>query len=549
MAPVTKICRNNARHVYEITDEDQKFYKKIEVPPPVLCPDCRLQQRLSFRNERKLYNRKCDLSGKEIISMYSPDKSYKVYEQEEWWSDKWDPLEYGQEFDFNRPFFDQFNELFIQVPRIALLNERIENSKYCNYVATSKNCYLCYGAMDMEDCLYSSYLFDTRSLIDCLGVKHTELGYESIDCTKVYNCSYCQNCSGSHDLFFCYDCIACNKCIGCAGLRHKEYCIFNKGVSKEQYEKALEDIKNNPTVFQKLKERFEKLKQQTPRKFASLENTEQCTGDYLVNSKNSQDSYYSDKIQDCRFVHNVVNNKDCYDLQNCENSELCYACSSGNTNYNTIFFDGVCTSKYVYYSSICLNSQHLFGCIGLKRNQYCILNKQYTKEEYENLVVRIIQHMKKTEEWGEFFPVSLAPYGYNETLANEYCPLIREQALKLEVKWKEDDTINRYEGPKAIVPDSIKDVKDEITKQILTCETCGKNYKIIIQELKFYRDMGLPVPKNCPDCRHKARLALRNPRKLWDRQCMKCRTNIKTSYSPDRKEIVYCKKCYNETTY
>ena len=104
-------------------------------------------------------------------------------------------------------------------------------------------------------------------------------------------------------------------------------------------------------------------------------------------------------------------------------------------------------------------------------------------------------------------------------------------------------------APTITIPEKIDQVSDEITKQILTCETCGKNYRIIIQELQYYRSMHLEIPRHCPDCRHKARMSLRNPRKLWDRNCMKCGTAMKTSYAPERKEIVYCEKCYNESIY
>jgi hypothetical protein len=51
------------------------------------------------------------------------------------------------------------------------------------------------------------------------------------------------------------------------------------------------------------------------------------------------------------------------------------------------------------------------------------LNKQYTKEEYEKLLPKIIAHMKKTGEWGEFFPISISPFNYEETPAMDYYPL------------------------------------------------------------------------------------------------------------------------------
>ncbi len=85
--------------------------KKYQIPPPTLCPECRQQRRLAFRNERNLYYRECDFSRKKIISMYSKDEIYKVYAQDIWWSDKFDGLDYGMNFDFDKNFFEQFQEL------------------------------------------------------------------------------------------------------------------------------------------------------------------------------------------------------------------------------------------------------------------------------------------------------------------------------------------------------------------------------------------------------------------------------------------------------
>jgi len=106
-----------------------------------------------------------------------------------------------------------------------------------------------------------------------------------------------------------------------------------------------------------------------------------------------------------------------------------------------------------------------------------------------------------------------------------------------------------YKGPKIEMPDKIEDTSEDICKKILICEVTAKPYKIIPQEFEFYKKMNLPLARRCPDQRHRDRVALRNPRKLWDRKCSKCSKDIKTTYSPDRPEIVYCEKCYLEQVY
>ena len=148
---------------FAIFQSDKKFYDKISpvfngvrynIPRPTLCPEERERRRFVFRNERKLYHRKCDITGKNIISIYSEDKPYKVYAQEAWRSDAWDPMTYGRAFDFTKPFFQQFGELFREIPKIALYITDCTNSEYNNHFGNSKNCYLNFGSRDNEDCLY-----------------------------------------------------------------------------------------------------------------------------------------------------------------------------------------------------------------------------------------------------------------------------------------------------------------------------------------------------------------------------------------------------------
>jgi hypothetical protein len=175
---------------------------------------------------------------------------------------------------------------------------------------------------------------------------------------------------------------------------------------------------------------------------------------------------------------------------------------------------------------------YCFGCVGLKHKQYCILNKQYTKEEYEILLPKIIAHMRSTEEWGEFVPPTLSPFAFNETLAQEFYPLSKEEVLRRGWKWKEPEPISQT-----------------FPKDSLQCATCSRPYKTIPQELEFYKKMGLPIPKNCPECRHAQRLSSTNPYHLWTRNCAQCGVEFETSYSPERPEILYCEACYLKAVY
>lgn len=233
-------------------------------------------------------------------------------------------------------------------------------------------------------------------------------------------------------------------------------------------------------------------------------------------------------------------------------SDLLYEMHA-TTNSHLSGFTSFCRSgNNVYYCDCIGGCQDCFGCTGMNNQQYCILNKQYTKEEYEALVPKIIEKMMADGEWGEFFSPKLSPFWYNHSIASEYYPLEKDDALSKGFNWTD------YENPRPTatktipqeamknLPDTTEEVPDDILDWLLTCEISSKPYKLIKQELDFYRKHNLPIPRRHPDQRHKDRMELRNPRKLFERTCDKCSKEILTVYSPERPEIVYCEECYNE---
>jgi hypothetical protein len=243
-----------------------------------------------------------------------------------------------------------------------------------------------------------------------------------------------------------------------------------------------------------------------------------------------------------------VDLKDCYDNNYTEENELCYEYLGMYATKRTYFSLFCRQTNEVFYSEYCVNCEHLFGCTNLRNKKYCILNKQYSKDEYEKTVAKIVALMQDEKSWGEAFPASISPFAYNETVANEFFPMQKEEVLARGWKWKDDDK-KEFQPQRILIPQNIRDVQDSICYEVLACERTGRNFRIIPQELAFYRRMKLPIPRIHPDERHAERIAKRTPRKLWERNCGKCSAGILTSYSPDSPYIVYCEKCYLEATY
>src|SRR3989338_10133699 len=131
----------NCKASFPIEPEDFNFYGKMKVPPPTWCWSCRMARRMSFRNERSLFKRKCDAKGhsEDLISAY-PAGEGTVYDQKYWWGDGWDPMDFGLELDFNVSLFQQVKTLFEKVPRNNLFNKNNLNCEYTNWVDDSKNC-------------------------------------------------------------------------------------------------------------------------------------------------------------------------------------------------------------------------------------------------------------------------------------------------------------------------------------------------------------------------------------------------------------------------
>lgn len=536
METLQKTC-THCQKDFKLDTQDQAFYKEMAVPHPTQCPSCREQRRLAWRNERTLYLRKCDLTGEPTLSVFSEDKPYKVYKNEHWYSDKWNAMDYGQDFDFSRPFFEQFNELLHKVPQLALSTTGNQNSDYINQAGWCKDCYLIFEADYNDKCMYSTHIGDSRDCMDTLQVMKSELCYECVDCQNCYNLRFAQDCMNCSDSWFLKNCIGCSDCFGCVNLRNKKYCIYNQQHSREEYLQKLASFDlQNLASLQKMEEEFLKYAVQFPCKNYHGTQNENSVGDYLYNTQNCRDCFDVYNAQDCRFVTESRNVKKVYDMTvfgSQKGVEFCYECHEIGEGVRNIYFsDQVWEGCYdIYYSKLCIqNSHNLFGCVGLRKAAYCILNKQYSKEEYEALMPRIVEHMRKTGEYGEFFPANMSPFAYNETLAQQHYPLSKEEAKNQGYDWKEE-------------------VKNPVVSGVPVCVDCGKNFKIVSQEQEFYQKMKLPEPTTCSECRHKKRFSKRNPRKLWERSCTQCASPTLSSYAPERPEKVYCEACYLKLIY
>jgi hypothetical protein len=586
----TKNCQK-CKNAFIIEPDDFSFYENMKIPTPTFCPLCRAQRRMAWRNESCLFKRKSDFSGKDIFSSFSPEAPVKVYEKEVWLTDQWDPMDYGIDYDYSRTFFEQFKDLLFSVPLKNLNVVNGVNSDYSNNFTDPKNCYLCFNGKGGEDCMYSNGVTHLKNCIDVSNCGKSEICYESFWLTSCSNTIYSSQCENSFSLSFCRDCVGCHDCFGCVGLRKKEYYIFNVKYNKEEYKKKIEELNISSYInLQKILKQSRVFWSKFPKKYIEGYSNTNVDGNYISHSKNVKKSSFireGENLKFCQYLQELPGSKDCYDHTSWgDASSFTYECTACGININNIkFCFNVQENVHdIEYSYMCSGSAYLFGCVGLRKKQYCIFNKQYTKDEYESLVIQIKKHMddmpyinKKgiTYKYGEFFPIEFSPFAYNETIAFEFFPLTKEQAIEENFLWRDIRDKNYIPTLTSInLHDDIMDVSDSIVNEIIECidkaecgHLCTKAFKITIDELRFYRKMGLPLPRACPKCRTAKRLEQRTKFEELKKRCdcggnkskdnqynntiihfhgeNPCNEEFITNYT-DNKEILYCEKCYQQ---
>lgn len=543
---------------FEITQDDLAFLdhvspifagKKCPIPPPTHCPMCRLKRRLAYRNNIALFQRPAYPDGGMIFSMHPATAPFPVMRNEDWFGDGWEPLDYTQEFSFERPFFEQFKELNAKAPKYARIGIRNENCDFCNNSSINKNCYLCFSISFAEDCMCCEDSWGSKDCLDCNFTLHSELCYDCTDCLRCYNVQSSEFSEHCSDSFFLSFCRSCKNCFGCVNLHSQQYCIFNEQKTKEEYEAFVRSFRGES--FQERKafaERFDAFKLQFPRPHATLHQTENCAGNFIVESRNVRESYFIQYGEDLKYCFNLFESvNDCMDYSfSGRKAELIYECCTCVITVSRLLFcmlihDG---SSDLIYCYGCVACKDCFGCSGLRKKQYCIFNKQYTKEQYEELVPKIIAHMQTTGEWGEFFPSELCTVPYNRSHAQRYFPLTKEEALRSGYVWLEEDA---KEFPDAVAAEALPDTcSNNASAFVVQSARSGRPFRITSQEVERCRAFHAPLPRTTYDERMDERAKKLGGIALYERSCAKTGKKVLTTYPSDSPYIVWDKDAYEE---
>lgn len=315
-------------------------------------------------------------------------------------------------------------EVRLKQPRQGLVAVRNENSPYVSYSGNMKNCYMVSGSEFDEDCYYGFFLYNSKDSVDNAYCADCTLCYDCVDCRGCYNTNYSQDAVNCTDCEYLYDCVGCSKSLGCVGLRHKNEMIFNQKISdffgqEMSYMDAVKEIKRRMSDEQ-IRAKVLELQYKTPRLYVHQMTNENCTGDYVYNSKNTFHCFDVRDMEDCMYCNNSEQNKDCLDSSNCYyKMELNYEIMAAMELYNCNFCVTCFYSRDLDYCENVHNSKNCFGCFSINHGEYMIFNEKYEPEEWKKKVKEIKSEMIRTGEWGQFLP---STYSYEDSNATIHWP-------------------------------------------------------------------------------------------------------------------------------
>jgi len=488
-----------------------EFTKVHGIPEPSYCKKCSWQRKLAFENEYNVYKRKCDATGKAIVSVYKEGTHFPVYDRNYWLSDDWDLPE--MPYDKNRTFFEQYAELYARVPRPSANCVNAENSEYAHLIFDSKNAYLSFQTYLCDKIIGCYRVVRVKDSVNSFFCSSSELLCECANCHKCYNLKFCEDSEDCSDSAYLYDCRGCRNCFMCWNQRGKQYCFKNEQLTKDQYEAKMAEVD-----LRAARTEFEAMRDQFIVKSSHQVNCESCEGDYMVDCKGSKETYFSDGCEDCGNILRGTAEVNCFDAVVGGEIELCYNVLQPGYSYMCAFGISCNHCHDTYLSEYCDYSKDCIGCISLKRGKFRILNKEYSAEEYAELKAHIFAELSENGGFEQFFNPAASPFKYDETIADLYFP------------------VKEFSGEKKYDKDG-------------ACACCGRGMQHSEAEVKIYERMGVALPESCFNCRIQTISRPYSVVEMEKGQCGKCGTGVERGKSSRQFGKLYCEECYLKEVY
>ncbi|MBU0531773.1 MAG: hypothetical protein ABIG32_04155 [Candidatus Uhrbacteria bacterium] len=555
LQPGERVCDLSGKK-WEMTEREIGWYKKFNVPPSKYSPLMRQKLEHSYFIMNSVWYNKHYDTGEPVPATTHPASGIRVLPDKEWFDRDFTSL--AQELEIDQPFFDQLYKLSRAVPRAAGFNYvPPENSvafisfgdkdSYFVIACKSKRTYHSQNAYEVEDCAEMTL---SNNAQNC---------YQILRSDRAFNCKFLYECKDCVDCVFSFDCRNCEKCFGATNKRNKKYLFFNEQLSAEQWEARVAKIDlSSYQVRQEYEQKYLDLIRQAvwPENWSI--NAEDSTGDYLYDVSNCYNCYYtsapgSRDCEDCTYFEGGPS-QGCYSIAATINSSNCYY-GIGVEGSNLLFGMSINVKcDTCEYCELCYECSFCFGCTGLRHKKYCILNQQYTEQEYWKILDQLKCVMLERGEYGDMPPAYFSTQVFEHSGA-----AIMFGADETDKKALQANDIKPAdegaEGPDLEsapahstdeIPDRIaaSDI-DEIAGKVFLDREIGRRFSYIKPELELYLKLGIAPPRihftsRANGGQHKLNMPIFHEEKCH--QCAKVVSVADNLTFPERK--IFCKPCY-----
>lgn len=587
---------------FAFTDLEKEMYDKHEFCYPDRCPTCNFRLLGGFINDRHLYNISDKSSWKTLISIFPHDYNGRVIDAIDYRKQLSDDVWISKSREVSRDIFSDFQKLYSDMPLPSrLIYPGLENCDYASHLAYAKNVYLSYCVFEWGEDIYYTFqaVGGCKNIFSSYGIAQSSNIISSMNTVKSNNVFYGEDIVYCSDMLYCKNMDNCQNCIFSCNQVNQKYMVFNTQYTKQEYEKIKQDVYlrlNSETEYKDVIKSYEVfLEKNLIQKATIINRSEKSNGDCVINSNNCINTFKANGLENCINIHSSGNGPEDgtkYFMNSTEAgiaAENCiWSCSVGMNIYNIFFsYATVEGSKNIYYCWDMENCQECMFCVGLRAKKYCILNTQYSKEEYFNKKREIITDLKAEGKWWNSLDWDLSLFPYNDTLAYDYfkvysvtdvhgnIKVIDDQAYgkviltwddfisdatldlggkkKIKILWRtRDKEINVPEWMETIqaleIP-SINQVSDTILEKAVICEETKRPYRIIKKELEFYKKQYLPLPKIHHELRVDKLVSSRPIGQLFAGICDCCGEDCLTVYKKKQKYKTYCNSCYVKNIY
>lgn len=551
LKPGIKTCPITGE-TWTCAERDLKVTKNLNLPQTDHAPLTRLKWLSAmWPGGQWWYNRHAELN-KPIVCPVHPSTGIKVLPDVEWFDKDFSSL--GKETDLKSPFFNQLIALRRAVPSQTNRNfEPAENSisivslgdvnSYFVVLSKSKDTFFAVSALETES---SAEVYNSSSITNC---------YQVIHCERMHTCSYIRESKDCIRCDFLFDCRNCENCFGATNKRNAKYLWFNKQLSKKEWEARRAEVDlGSRKETQKWLAKFNELVKAAPWPENFNVQSENSTGEYLTKTTNCDHTYFADggakneywttfsigQAENNAYTGTPANSRECYwsaDVSSCFRCHYSYLLSR---------------CQNVEYSTECYDCENCFGCVGLRKKQFCILNKQYAESEYWKTLDAIKCAMLERGEYGQFLPAKMSPAWFPESGAFKYHLADRTFGEKINAHLFEPDTDGAMGDIATIaevtdaneLPDCVDELDSWIGKPVYD-STYNRRFSLLAPEVALYKKLRVAPPtkhhvKRLLDTIHTSQVGV-----FKQTACTQCNKEITVSENPtysNRK--ILCKRCY-----